>query len=299
MRTLPRLIVSDMRYGFAAVGPRLLFAFLVVVLAFFLSYAVLFMKFPEAACELSMGEGMLCLWRGMLPYVPGQGEPFQFPMAWFALLVTSAYVVADYPFRDLGGMGSRLIVACRGRWSWWLAKCAWVCAVALACWLMTAAVAAVVAAITGGTFSLTVRPGVACVLEAGRNAELSAASELLSAGGGISAAEAPGIDLGFALLVSGLMLVAILLIQTTISLLTHPVVGMLSSISILFFSAYFRFWMLPGEYLMMARTEALMRAGMQPWMGLVLAAVLIVVAVLVGGIVFNRKDIFGRESDDR
>lgn len=299
MNAFVRLTASNLRYGFVTVLPRLALVTALALVTFFLSYVTLSVKFPEAARNLTLGEGMLCLWRGMLPYVPGQGEPFTFPMAWFALLIATAYTVVDYPFRDLGGMGARLIVGCHSRWAWWLAACTWVAVVALTCWLLALIVAAVWTGATGGSWDLSVRPGVAAVLSAGRNAQLTEARELLAAGEGAQAAAMEAIPIGWALLASTLVLIAILLVQTTVSLLVHPIVGMVATIAVLFFSAYFRFWLLPGEYLMLARTDTLMRAGMHPGVGIALACVLALVAVIAGGIAFNHKDILGREGDDR
>ena len=170
MRPLAKLLASDLRYGLgSAVLGRVALVAAVSLLVFFLSYTALLVKAPELQGRLTLGEGLLCMWRGMAPYSPQSGRPFTFPMAWLALALSSLYVVADYPFRDLGGMGAHLIVACRSRWAWWLAKCGWVVAVALACWLATLALGAVVALASGGGLDLGVRPGVAAVLNAGRN----------------------------------------------------------------------------------------------------------------------------------
>lgn len=299
MRALGRLLASDLRYGLATVLPRFGLVAALAVIVFFLSYATIYVKFPEAAHHLTLGEGILCLWRGMLPYVPEQGEPFKFPMAWFALLVAMAYAVADYPFRDLNGIGARIIVACHSRGAWWLAKCAWVITAALVCWLTTFAVAATVAWATGGGWDLSVRPGVAAVLSAGRNAELSEATKLLAVRDTAQALALEPIPIGWSLVSCAAALIAVLLLQTTVSLLVNPIVGIIASISVLFFSAYFRFWWLPGEYLMLARTDTLMRAGMHPWVGIALSCALALGAVAVGGLAFNRKNILGKEGDDR
>ncbi len=300
-RAFGRLLASDLRYGFATAVPRFaLFAFM-AALSLFLSCVVLAVRFPQAlGPSFTVGEALLCMWRGMLPYVPGQGEPFQFPMAWFALLVCALYVTVDYPFRDLGGMGAHMIVASRSRWSWWLAKCGWVIAMALVCWAVTFAMAGAFTLALGGEFELGVRPGVASTLSAGRNEATNAAASLVASGElEAAAAEDASIDIGPAMLALGASLAAVLLVQSAVALLVHPVVGMIAGVSVLFFSAYFRVWWLPGEYLMLARTDVLMRAGFHPWVGAVLALVVGVAAVLLGGLVFSRRDILGKGGDDQ
>lgn len=292
-----RLLASDVRYGLGAVAPRLGLVVAMTLLVTFMSAVVLLVHFPQAG-HVTWGEAALLVWRGILPYSPALGEPFKFPMAWFALLVAVCYMAADYPFRDLGGMGAHLIVASRSRWAWWLAKCGWVVAVALACWLATLAVAAVVALASGGGLALGVRPAVAAVLNAGRSEVVNAAASLVASGGGAEAAAADAtLAVWPAMLAALACLVAILLVQTVFSLLVHPVVGMVASVAVLFFSAYFRVWWLPGQYLMLARTDELMRAGFHPWAGALLALGIAAVAVAAGGLVFSRKDILGRDDD--
>ena len=51
---------------------------------------------------------------------------------------------------------------------------------------------------------------------------------------------------------------------------------------------------------MLARTDTLMRAGMHPWVGIALSYYALALgAVAVGGLAFNRKNILGKEGDDR
>lgn len=128
VRSFARLLASDIRYGLgSAVVPRLIIVVVVALLVLFLSYTVVLTRLPHLEGSISLGEAILCAYRGILPYVPTPGIPFEFPMEWFALLLVIAYVTVDYPFRDLDGMGSHMIVASHSRWAWWLAKCAWVC----------------------------------------------------------------------------------------------------------------------------------------------------------------------------
>lgn len=299
MRVFFRLLASDLRYGLVAAVPRFAIVALAAFLVYLLSYVVVLVKAPAAA-GLTLGEGLLCVWRGMLPYAPESGVPFQFPMAWFAFLLAAAYVAADYPVRDFEGMGARLMVVARSRWAWWLAKCGWVASVALVCWALPFALAAVVTLASGGDWTLCVRPGVAVALSAGRSQAISEAASAMAADASDAAAiGAAALDVGPALAAAACTLVAIMLVQTLVSLAVHPVVGMATTVGVLFFSAYFRLWWLPGEYLMLARTDALMRAGMDPLRGALLALGVGLAAVLAGGLIVRGKDIMGRGGDAR
>lgn len=299
-RSFARLLASDLRYGLGTAVPRFAVVAAIGALALFLSYVRIRIYLPQMEGPLTLGETVLCLWRGMLPYVPSLDEPFQFPMQWFALLAVITYVVLDYPLRDLEGFGSSLIVASRNRWAWWLAKCGWVVACALLCWCLCLGICALVTLAAGGAWTFGARPGVAAVLDAAKGDAVSQSVEQLLATSGASVTtEAASCDLLAATLAIALALCAILLLQLVVTLMVHPVVGLFATIAVLLFSAFFTRWWLPGNYLMLARTDALLQDGAasNPLVGAALCLVLGACCAAAGGILFSRKDLMGRRSD--
>lgn len=293
-----KLLARDLRHGFGSALGRLVLVVCAAGLALFLAHVAVAAKVPELAGALTFGERLLCVWRGMLPYVPSDGTPFPFPMAWFALLVCCLYATLDYPARDLQGMGVSVIVACRSRWAWWVSKCTWVIAASVSCWLIVALLALALTWASGGDMTLGVRPVIVWALNAGRSEAVSAAVRLLSSAGAVGAAAGvSAIPIADALVASAASLAAVMLLQGAVSLVTNPVVGMAAGVSVLFASAYFRAWWLPGEYLMLARTEALMRGGFQPLVGMLIAFGMSVVVVLTGGLVFARRDIVAKGAE--
>ena len=292
-----RLLASDVRFGMRCVLPRLGVVVAICALVFFLAWVTVLFKLPETGGRLTFGENLLCMWRGTLPHNPGLNELFKFPMAWFALLVPMAYVSLDYPFRDLGGMGLRLIVAARSRWAWWGAKCVWTVLCAVVCWSVPFVLSALVTLAQGGEWTPSARPGVAYVLGAGRNNEIAQIAQTLSSeGGGAEAVSSLAtLDVMPAVLAMAVVLAAILLVQMVVSLMVHPVVGMVASVSILFLSAFFRNHLLLGSYLMLVRAAGFMREGMEPVTGTLLALGAGLAAALLGGFVFTRRDLLGKE----
>ena len=295
MKLFDKLFRSDVRYGLGvAVAGRLVIVFLVSLLVFFLSYSLVLIKLPDIQGRLTFGELMLCMFRGMTPYSPQSGRPFLLPMGWLALLISILYVTADYPFRDLGGMGAHVIVACRSRWAWWLPKCCWVVVCVLACLVIITAMCATVTLALGGEWSFRVRTDVFLALNAGDVATMTGGNASSGRTGGLRADATDSADLGLAFLAFALPLVSIALVQLVAGLFAHPVIGLAVSIAQLIFSAFFKQWYLLGNYLMLARTGELMRGGMDPLVGCVLSLCTAAVAVLVGGLVFNHRDIIGR-----
>ena len=138
---------------------------------------------------------------------------------------------------------------------------------------------------------------VAYVLGAGRNNEIAQIAQTLSSeGGGAEAVSSLAtLDVMPAVLAMAVVLAAILLVQMVVSLMVHPVVGMVASVSILFLSAFFRNHLLLGSYLMLVRAAGFMREGMEPVTGTLLALGAGLAAALLGGFVFNRRDLLGKE----
>lgn len=300
MRGFVKLLACDVRYGITAMLPRLALVACIAGMAVFIAWVGVYIRFPEASGDLTLGECMLFIWYGMLPYNPSTGDPFLFPMAWFCVLTAASFAVADYPSRDMEGMGSTAIVVSGSRWAWWLSKCVWVVAMGFVVVGITLAVSLVVALVFQGSLSLAVRPGVAGVLDAGYNFAIQDATRLIQSGEAATAAASdPSLGIAVPMAVAALSLVAILLVQTVLAVHLHPVFGMAASIAILFLSAYFYVPWLPGEYMLLARAGVLYNEGLSPGVGALLAVAVSVVAVVVGGAVLNRVDIVGKRGENR
>lgn len=289
-----RLFVTNVANGLHGILLRLALFILISGMTVAFSLSMMALRAPHLIGPLSLGEAMLCIWKGMLPFVEGLGEQFQFPMAWFALIVSISYAVLDYPTRDLAGMGARLIAKGGSRWCWWLAMCCWVMLVALTCWIATIIIAFLITICSTGLLSWEVRPDIALALDAAHN---DATHYISHTDGVYSAPVRPGdardilFDAFPAAIGGVIVLVSILIIQTVVSFVTYPVMGMVSTVTLLFFSAYYSNPWLIGNYLMFARSEEFMRAGMDPLKGAIMAALITVIAVVAGGFWFSRKDI--------
>ena len=109
----------------------------------------------------------------------------------------------------------------------------------------------------------------------------------------------PSLDIASAIGVAALCLVAILLMQTVLSVHLHPVLGIAATIAVLFLSAYFFVPWLPGEYMLLARSGVLLDEGLNLNVGVLLGVGISVIAVAVGGLVFNRIDLVGKRGENR
>ncbi|WP_251158474.1 hypothetical protein [Caniella muris] len=192
--------------------------------------------------------------------------------------MVALFLVLWYPYRDLMGAGQRLLVQGGSRWAWWVSKVAWVTLSVAVFWLLTAAAALAVCIATGGdvSFEIGQAPGIAANLE----------PSVLSPVPGDGAAFVAG---------TLLALVALALLQLTVSLAVSPLCGYGVSVS-LFVCAVFidAPWLVP-VYLMGARCEPAVVDGLDPAAGMAVSLAVCVASVLVGGRIFSTMNILPKE----
>lgn len=280
MRLFLRMLGSDIRYGMRGVVGRLALVALIALFAAFMAYTSVFWYWNRIGIDtgISVSEALIGLVGGMTKFVPRPGVFFKFPMTWLALLIVAAYVTLDYPVRDLSGMGTHLIVAAGSRWPWWLAKCCWVVLCTLVWTLVIALVCVLTVVLTGGSWDWA--PSYEAVFACGLSGEGTRAQAFSIA--------------DFAL-AAPLALMALLLVQLVLTVFVGPYLGLAVTVAVLFFSAFYLHPALLGNYLMAARSNAMLDGGVDPAVGAALSAALIVVSVVLGGVAFNRKDIMGRK----
>ena len=264
-----------MRAGFAESRKKLLAVALVAAGVIGFSWLVA-KALGYGALSFSFGDSLAACAGGISIFDPERDLRFRFPAAWILMLLTIAYVTLSYPYRDLMGFGRSVLVASGQRRSWWLSKCAWVVAASLASCAVVAMVALAAPAVMGGAMSMRMGPEVphALLFESAPDASLELLPFVLSC---------------------CCMMVALCLMQLALSLVVRPVLGFCATASLLLGSAYAFLPALPGNYLMVARTSAVIAEGTDPLVGVGLAVVVAVASVVLGGIYFSRMDCLDRE----
>ena len=192
--------------------------------------------------------------------------------------MVALFLVLWYPYRDLMGPGQRLLVLGGSRWAWWGAKVVWVIACVTVFWLVLAAGALGLCLATGGEVSTVIdqAPGVAANLE----------PSMLS--------PVPG---NGAVFIAGTLvaLIALALLQLTVSLVASPVAGFGVSVSLLVCAVFFNApWFVP-VYLMGARCDPVIIDGLNPLVGIGVSLAVGVVSILVGGLRFSTMNILPKE----
>ncbi|HIR90311.1 MAG TPA: hypothetical protein IAC01_00795 [Candidatus Limicola stercorigallinarum] len=227
---------------------------------------------------LTLGDYCADVLKGMKPFSAAQFETFTVPVAWMLVMLLAFYTTVTFPSRNLAHFGGAQLAASGGRWTWWLAKCAWVVLSTCLYWLVALVALALVALVLGNDMTLNVSNGYALNVEYALNVAALPPYNVLS-----FLASVPVMTCGLAL------------VQLALSINTRPMVGFCSMIAVLVVSAFYLTPLLPGNYLMTARTACLFDYGMNPYAGMLLGILLGVVAVAAGGVAFKSKDVLERD----
>lgn len=192
-------------------------------------------------------------------------------MFWPVPFIFLAFIVSFYPFKDLTGYGQQLLIRSRRRRTWWASKCLWVVACVTLHQAVMLLVPALFALCTGTMdFMPTVSLQEAFAAMDLRNFTLT--------------------DMVLSTIVfPWLVCITHSLLQMLVSLCTQPMMGMILITSMLAASQLIATPLLPGNYVITSRYGCSLLA---PVPGLVFLAVVSITCVVIGGIVFQRKNIF-------
>ncbi len=282
-----KLIRYDIKVGFASTLKRYLAALLLfplMLLNFWLTAtavnnAALQNGDLQGVVRGSFGDLMLYTFGGMQKYIPEPGVAFQFPAFWMLLYLLLAYITLYYPFNDLEESGQNILVRSGGRRLWWFSKCIWNVSSVIVFFLLGWLVMLAGTLLMGGPMSMELSSGMQAVLRLNSNFYMSWVSSL--------ALET--------MLLPPLVMAALSLLQMTLSLFIKPFYSFIVTTSILLVSSYYLSPFLIGNYAMPLRSDRLLEDGVNLTVGIWFAVAVIVISIVVGEIVFQRRDILKGE----
>lgn len=276
---LTQILLTDIEEGFGEMKRGLcVLAVLELVLALVL--VALTMASGIAKSDLSIDDVLTSIFGGMMIYDFTTNMPFNLPIAWLLMMALVLFLPLSYPLRDLSGFGLQVLVGTKNRLAWWLSKCIWLGLYSALVWLLALAISFTVSLVTSGSVDSGVSQDAASLLS-------------LDTWDYVSVPRSAGLA---PFVISACMMTwALCVAQLTLSLWIRPVLSFTVGALTMFASAFFFIPFLPGQYLMAGRSNLLIKSGVDPLMGLALAALIGAVSYAVGAIRFSHMDLVGKE----
>ncbi len=280
LRAFLRLFALDLRCGAREAAGRFVFASLILVLVVML-FRFLMVRDDGSFSDQGFIDCFASLFGGMGEFNAQHDGVISLPASWLCICLSGAFVVLSYPRQNLESIGVKQCVEAQGRWCWWLSKCAWTLACSFAFWLCAVAVALVASGIDVSADTLRLSSDTADVLGffvAGDCRALEGSSELLVFVLGVPFA-----------------LAALYLIQLAVCVNFSPYAAFAVTVSLLFHAAFYLSPASLGNYLMLARSSLVVHNGVDAGAGILVSIGVAAAAILVGGLMFGKRDLLGKE----
>lgn len=227
--------------------------------------------------SVTFADYLLYAFKGMNVFIPNSNDPgssFQIPVIWLLINLYLAYLVGDYPSRDLGGYGKQILIRSKTRRQWWFGKVAWNAASVSIYYAIGYLVMIGFSLATG---RVSGNPS-ADIVKYFLGMELSGLSGTCW--------------IPVAMIQPMLASLSICLMEMTMSLFIKPIMSFAAIACILVASAYYFTPFLIGNCLMIARSSLVRPDGIGFVFTAFLTVLLSAAAVAIGGMKFQRMDIF-------
>lgn len=226
--------------------------------------------------QAGFADFIMYIYGGMDQYTPDSGNPFMFPVRWFVVFLSIAFITLNYPYKDMQAYGQQILVRTKGRTAWWLSKCSWN--------ILSVLVYHGLIFLTAILFCIFTKSNLAGAIN----------KELLYI---VFQTEIPHMAsnttiwtftmLFFPIFVS----VRINLLQMMVALFIKPMFSFLITAFLMISSAYFTSPYLVGNYAMPMRYDVVITSGVSASIGMLISTILALTAVIIGSIRFHRYDI--------
>lgn len=271
-----RLLIQDIRRGVVFNKWKIVLGILLIVFLEIMFYTQTKMRLQSYKTGIIPGtwDVVFYMLMGMEEYIPGDKE-FVLPYVWMSIQFICAFLVYGYVNDDLEGYGRNILLISRNRRLWWYSKCVWSFIMTLGVYVFLFLISVVISAFYGGGTEFT--PQVYELLtDMEYNPDLSVRIKI------------------FLMVVPCISSMALTLFQLLVSLISGPAVPLLLVMSVEVLSAYYTRFYLVGNYSMILRSNVLVPEGLKPSVGILISLTGIVIIIIAGGYLFEKKDILGK-----
>ncbi|MBU5595009.1 hypothetical protein KQI76_07505 [Amphibacillus sp. MSJ-3] len=276
-----KLLKYDFKNGFQVGGLKLIIIILMTLafcLDFYLRKNIVYMV-DSVTPSGTWIDYLFSVFAGIKEYTPSITEEFIFPIKWLLIHLFILYSTLYYPYRDLSSLGLNVLVRTKGRLAWWLSKSIWNISYVLVCHIFIFLTIIIFCLAVNEPISLEITPMFV--------------NDLLDAGSPFDTF--PSYLASVILLMPIFISIVLNLVQMTLGLFIKPLYSFGMMTVILLTSAYFLNPFLIGNYAMPIRSEYVIENGLQATTGVMLSALIITLAFLIGSFYFKRYDILDEE----
>jgi len=198
---------------------------------------------------------------------------FQIPAFFLLTNFYLSYIIGKYPFKDLKGFGIQILLRSKKRSNWWFSKCIW-CMFNVVSMYIIAYTIFLFFILKTGHFTFLNNPAI--------NMSVSE----------VDSSRFKELDLFLVVYILPITTsVALSLLQMLISLFTKPIIGNITIICLIVFSAYYCKFFLIGNFLMILRNECVIsNAGVNTKTSLIINAIISISCIIIGTNKFKKID---------
>lgn len=233
--------------------------------------------------NVTVTEIVMFIFNGMKEFIPGGEEPFSFPIMWMVIFVLLLFFTLYYPYNDIMGYGKNVLIASTSRTAWWLSKCVTTICICIVYFFIAAMSILIFAFAFGLKFELTVKPEVFATLLRYGIPE------------GFNLSPEPLYMVLTVFVLPFIFAIAMCLFQMLLTLIIRPFASIIVVTAIFMVSAYYVSPFMIGNYAMTQRSICFVSNGVDPVVGVIIMASIIVFSIVVSTVLFNRYEILEKE----
>lgn len=217
----------------------------------------------------------LFVFEGVLPFNPTNGIFFSLPLMWMLYNLILAYVVGNYPVKDLTNYGDNTLTRIKSRKKWWIHKCIWN--------IMSVLVFYILGFLTILIFSLLTVKNIILIPNPVLNMYITGNDVISTLF--ISTNFLTGV-----FIVPIIISIAISLLQMTLSFILSPILSYTLVSTLLVSSAFLDSKFLFCNNSMLTRNVMFTSGGVSNSFSIIFAIIISLVSVFIGFFFFNKSD---------
>ena len=280
VRVILKQVKQDLMQSISMEYIRYILAFIIILLLiseFCFKVHMYSLVGKLSSYSFSVGDIFLNMFKGIKEFNPRDGNTFEMPTNYIFINMFLAFIVGNYPVKDLHGFGKNVLVRSKSRSLWWLSKCAW-----------NVMIVFLFYAFMYG-FSLAI--GIVS-----DNVNINPTIDISKAMAYMNIEQTP-LHMQISACIIGLIILpictsmALSMMQMTLTFITTPIISYLIIVTILVASAFYKSQFLIGNYFMMIRNGSYITNGINSVQGLIIDGIIFFISLTIGYLYFNRYDV--------